>query len=147
MSAPRDQRICAQHVRLDTKPGRLMSKPILPIELERSFRIDPQVEEFLPPKIPKSAAQYLPPSQIKYSANPGKRIFVKLDAEGAEYEILEAWSRASCLSQVDVLMLEWHVVPNRTLEEIRGCLSSAGMNWFERVHPTEPVGFVTAWRG
>ena len=81
------------------------------------------------------------------SDNPGKRIFVKLDAEGAEYEILEAWSRASCLSQVDVLMLEWHVIPGRTLEEIRGCLSSAGMNWFERVHPTEPVGFVTAWRG
>jgi len=81
------------------------------------------------------------------SNNSGKKIFVKLDAEGAEYEILEAWNRASCLTQIDVLMLEWHVVAGRTVEDIRGYLRSAGMHWFERVHPTESVGFVTAWRG
>ena len=80
------------------------------------------------------------------AANPGRRLFVKLDAEGAEYEILDRWHEAGCLEKIDVLVLEWHVVEGRTVEEIRDRMRQGGFQWFERVHWSEPVGFITAWR-
>ena len=79
-------------------------------------------------------------------ANPGKRLVVKLDAEGAEYEVLERWREAGCLEKISILILEWHVVPGRTADEIRALLKLAGFSWFDRVHWSEPVGFITAWR-
>jgi FkbM family methyltransferase len=79
-------------------------------------------------------------------ANPDRKICVKLDAEGAEYDILDRWAETDCLSKIDLLLLEWHVVAGRTVEELRQILRSNGFQWFERVHATEPVGFVTAWR-
>lgn len=41
-------------------------------------------------------------------AHPGIPIVAKIDCEGAEYDILEAWDEAGLLRCIDVYMIEWH---------------------------------------
>jgi FkbM family methyltransferase len=78
--------------------------------------------------------------------NSSKRVWVKLDAEGAEYEIIRGWSERGLLEKVDVLVLEWHEAPGESMDSVREQLKRAGLHWFERMHSTHPVGFMTAWR-
>lgn len=80
------------------------------------------------------------------STYPDRKLCVKLDAEGAEYDILDRWTEAKCMELIDLLFLEWHVVSGRTVDQLRANLRLAGFQWFERAHATEPVGFITAWR-
>jgi hypothetical protein len=76
----------------------------------------------------------------------GRNIVVKIDAEGAEYEILHSIARSGVLGQIDLLFLEWHARPGFDPEEIRQVLRKAGFQWFERGHPEAPVGMFTAYR-
>jgi FkbM family methyltransferase len=125
------ERSAAATIKIDLQDSACNSMLIPVGDAEVEVRLRDAVEEFN-----RFASDY-----------PDKKIFVKLDVEGAEYEILAAWNRADCLARIDVLMLEWHLAPGRDVEEIRGFLRRAGLKWFERVHATEPVGFISAWRG
>ncbi|MGH8142049.1 MAG: FkbM family methyltransferase [Steroidobacteraceae bacterium] len=40
---------------------------------------------------------------------PGLDLIAKVDCEGSEYEILEAWAQAGLLGEISALLLEWHV--------------------------------------
>lgn len=40
--------------------------------------------------------------------NPDYRIVIKMDCEGAEYEILEDLHNSSLISKIDIFILEWH---------------------------------------
>lgn len=75
-----------------------------------------------------------------------RKLVVKLDAEGAEYEIVARLASASLLSKIDLLFLEWHEREGKSPEELRVALREAGFQWFERRHGEAPVGYITAFR-
>lgn len=45
-------------------------------------------------------------------------IVVKIDCEGAEYEILEDLNRTALLGEIDIVMLEWHDKGSRFIESL-----------------------------
>ena len=58
--------------------------------------------------------------------NPGKRIILKIDVEGSEFPIFESLKETDVLSNIDVIMLEYHKMP----EPINEILSSYGFKFF-----------------
>ena len=77
----------------------------------------------------------------------GRKLIMKLDAEGAEFGLLRRLAAADLLGRIDLLLLEWHRVPGERGEEIEILLSGAGFTWFGREHGEAPVGFIIAARG
>ncbi|MBX3117845.1 MAG: FkbM family methyltransferase [Fimbriimonadaceae bacterium] len=75
-----------------------------------------------------------------------RKLVVKLDAEGAEYEILERLQYSGLLSRIDLLLLEWHERDGQNPDSIRSLLREAGFCWMERLHPDAPVGFIGAYK-
>lgn len=61
--------------------------------------------------------------------NKGKKIIVKMDCEGAEYEIFENLSVSGILKKIDILMLEWH---DKGATQIEKLLQDANFNSFSR---------------
>ena len=61
--------------------------------------------------------------------NKGKKVVVKMDCEGAEYEIFENLSNSNVLSTIDVFMIEWH---DKGALEIEKALQNANFNCFSR---------------
>lgn len=47
--------------------------------------------------------------------NPFLKIFVKLDAEGAEYDIIRDLDKSNILKKIDVVIIEWHHGDQQTL--------------------------------
>jgi len=76
----------------------------------------------------------------------GRKLVLKLDAEGAEYEIVARLAEAALLDKIDVLFLEWHEREGKNPEELRQLLRQAGFRWFEREHGEAPVGYISAFR-
>lgn len=71
-----------------------------------------------------------------------KRIdFLKLDCEGAEYDILGSVSPET-LARVRQIAMEHHRVPGRSVSEIEGKLRAAGFQ--TKIFPNEPILY--AWR-
>ncbi len=73
-------------------------------------------------------------------------ILLKLDVEGAEYEILRTLSEAGLLRNCRVLIIEWHRVEGHDPEEIREILRKDGYHWFEDRHALVDVGMIRAIR-
>lgn len=76
----------------------------------------------------------------------GKQIVLKLDVEGAEYEVIERLTETGQLKDISVLMLEWHDQGPERLERIREDLAASGFDWFEQPHGTLYVGQINAIR-
>lgn len=71
---------------------------------------------------------------------------LKLDAEGAEYEILDDLALTGLLKSVAWIHLEWHEREGRNPETLRRLLRAEGYQFFERRHESAPVGYISAYR-
>lgn len=49
--------------------------------------------------------------------HPGKKMVLKIDCEGAEYEIIEKLNEMNILCDIDVLLIEWHDKGPKILED------------------------------
>ncbi len=53
-----------------------------------------------------------------FSNHPSEELFLKLDCEGAEYEILEKLDESGLLPKIKVIIIEWHFKGYEPLEKL-----------------------------
>jgi len=75
-----------------------------------------------------------------------RSLVLKLDVEGAEYEILGRLAETGQIAEIRLLMMEWHYRHGKDPQEIVDLLIRSGFSLANRLHPTEPLGYITAWR-
>lgn len=76
------------------------------------------------------------------TANPGRKIIVKMDCEGGEYEIIEGLYASGMIQSINVLLLEWHDHGSRKLEKI---LLDSGFDFFSK-NFDELTGMIYAYK-
>jgi FkbM family methyltransferase len=84
------------------------------IRLESSPAIDKDNAEEIEINI-KDISAILPDLMAKHS---GQKKVLKIDCEGAEYEIVQKLNDANLLADIDVLLIEWHDKGAKILEEL-----------------------------
>lgn len=84
------------------------------IRLESSLVINQKNAEEIEITI-KNIAEVLPDLMAKHS---GQQVVLKIDCEGAEYEIVQKLNDANLLKDIDVLLIEWHDKGAQILEDL-----------------------------
>lgn len=84
------------------------------IRLESSLVIDKKNAKEIDIAI-KDISEVLPALMAKHS---GQQKVLKIDCEGAEYEIIQKLNDANLFNDIDVLLIEWHDKGAKTLEDI-----------------------------
>jgi FkbM family methyltransferase len=76
--------------------------------------------------------------------HPGQNIFLKMDCEGSEYDILDTLASDNVLSHFDKILLEWH---ENGPEKLTSILKRNGFGYFSTGRPDlASVGFIYAFR-
>lgn len=84
------------------------------IRLESSLVIDKDNAEEIEINI-KNVSDILPDL---IASHPEQKIVLKMDCEGAEYEILQKMAESKLLVDIDILLMEWHDKGAAILEEL-----------------------------
>ena len=84
------------------------------IRLESSLVIDKKNAEKIEINI-KDISEILPDLMAKHSE---QQVVLKIDCEGAEYEIVQKLNDANLLKNIDVLLIEWHDKGAKILEDL-----------------------------
>lgn len=75
-------------------------------------------------------------------ANNDASVIVKMDCEGAEYEILEDLFQSGMINKIDVLVLEWHDKGSTSIEKI---LLDSNFDFFSRSYDSH-TGMIYAFK-
>jgi FkbM family methyltransferase len=108
------------------------------IRLESSLVIDKNNAEEIEINI-KNVSEVLPDLFAKH---PEQKKVLKIDCEGAEYEILQKMNESNLLADIDVLLIEWHDKGATILEEL---LVANNFNAISR-HLTSITGMIYAFK-
>jgi FkbM family methyltransferase len=77
--------------------------------------------------------------------HPGAPILLKLDAEGAEYGIIDRLARTGALKDIAYAAIEWHLTPGA--QYLTSRLESAGFQTAGKIlEPDHSIGMIDAWR-
>jgi FkbM family methyltransferase len=77
--------------------------------------------------------------------HPGAPIALKIDAEGAEYGIIDRLSQTGSLKNVSYAAIEWHFTPGP--EYITSRLEASGFRTSAKIlEPDNSIGMIDAWR-
>ncbi|WP_308992656.1 FkbM family methyltransferase [Mariniflexile litorale] len=74
--------------------------------------------------------------------NSNRKVIVKMDCEGGEYEILEDLFQSGMIDKIDVLLLEWHDKGSKVIEDM---LIHSGFDYFSR-HYDALTGMIYAFK-
>lgn len=80
--------------------------------------------------------------QAIVDANPGRKIVVKMDCEGGEYEIIEGLYASGMINCINVLLIEWHDQGSLELEKV---LLDSGFDFFSK-NFDELTGMIYAFK-
>lgn len=67
--------------------------------------------------------------KILDEVNNDRKVIIKMDCEGAEYEIFDNLFKTGMINKIDVIILEWHDRGSQVIEEI---LTESGFNFFSK---------------
>jgi FkbM family methyltransferase len=108
------------------------------IRLESSLVIDKANAKEIEINI-KNITEVLPDLMDKH---PRQKKVLKIDCEGAEYEIIQKLRDTNLLADVDILLIEWHDKGSKILEDI---LTSNDFRLISR-HLTSVTGMIYAFK-
>jgi hypothetical protein len=81
-----------------------------------------------------------------FSKHPSEELFLKLDCEGAEYEILQKLHESGLLPKIKVVIIEWHFKGYESLEKLLGANGFTSVV-FPRPTPTiSDMGMIYAFK-
>jgi FkbM family methyltransferase len=80
-----------------------------------------------------------------FDAHPDSTFILKLDAEGAEFEILDRLSEQGLLGRFSLLLLELHQRDDRNSDEIRSLLRDSHFSWNESNVPLHNCSLMYAY--
>jgi FkbM family methyltransferase len=112
----------------------------IPPRLKMLYRIKPEDMETITIHL-ADAAEVL--SSIR-ARHPGAPILLKLDAEGAEYGIIDRLSTTASIKEISAAAIEWHLTPGE--DYITSRLHTAGFQTESKVLEPDCIGMIDAWR-
>jgi FkbM family methyltransferase len=112
----------------------------IPPRLKALYRIKPQDMQTITIRL-ADAAQVL---RTIRSRHPGAPILLKLDAEGAEYEIIDRLFDTGEVREINAAAIEWHLLPGE--DYIASKLRTADFQTQAKVLDPGCIGMIDAWR-
>jgi FkbM family methyltransferase len=112
----------------------------IPPRLKMLYRIKPEDMEQITIQIADADAVL----QGIRARHPGAPILLKLDAEGAEYGIIDRLVETGSIREIAAAAIEWHLSPGE--EYIGSKLRAAGFQTEAKVLEPGCIGMIDAWR-
>lgn len=78
--------------------------------------------------------------------HPAEELFLKLDCEGAEYEILEKLHESGLLAKIKVIIIEWHFKGYQSLEKLLGANGFSSVVFPRPTKTISDMGMIYAFK-